>query len=306
LISGKPTAGQLDAIKRGQANLIFATPNFIDPVLPEFKRLGLVVVEERSSFGTITAESFAQGKAYADFMVVTSVPVPPTLSFTVFSDMDISVIDAELRTVDCIVAQPHERDAVYDALRDILKSGKQAYVVFPMRDGVDVIDRQRGEVLASAMAQEAFPGHKVALFHGSMNREERFKVFDDFLHRKIDVLIATTAIEDAPEVDNAAAVMIENADHFNLVRLYRLRGHVSGEDDEAKCFFVLSKEPSKAGVKLVEFVAKEADAFSLAERDREERGDAALLGDKLGALPQFKWADMGVDREMLLKARRTV
>jgi ATP-dependent DNA helicase RecG len=306
LITGRPSAGQLDAIKRGQANVIVATPEFLDPVVPEFKRLGLVVTEERSQFGNITPERFSGGKAFPDFLVVTSVPVPPSLAFTVFSDVDISVIASENTHVECIVAQPHERDDVYSGLREILESGKQAYVVFPMRDGQDVIDRKRGEILASAMAQEAFPGHKVALFHGSMNREERFQVFHDFLHRKVDVLIATTAIEDAPEVDNAAGVMVENADHFDLVRLYRLRGQVAGDDEDAKCFFVLSKEPSAAGAKLVEFVANETDAFSLAEKDREQRGDAALIGEKVGGLPEFKWADMGTDREVLVKARRTV
>ena len=49
--------------------------------------------------------------------------------------------------------------------------------------------------MANAMAQEAFPGHTVGLFHGAMNREERSRVYEDFLHRKIDVLISTTAID---------------------------------------------------------------------------------------------------------------
>ena len=156
------------------------------------------------------------------------------------------------------------------------------------------------------MAQEAFPGHTVGLFHGAMNREERSRVYEDFLHRKIDVLISTTAIEDAPEIDNAAGMMVENADHFDLIRLYRLRGHLVNRSEDSKCFFVLSKEPSEAGAKLVEFVAKDADPFTLAERDREIRGDEALLGERKGDLPQFRWADLGRDRKLLLKARRAV
>jgi ATP-dependent DNA helicase RecG len=306
LVTGTPTAGQRDAIKRGQASVIFATPEFYEESLPEFKRLGLVVVEERSSFGTVTGETFAQGKNHADFLVVTSVPVPPSLAFTVFSDVDITVIEDSAGPGDCSVAQPDERDQVYKAIRGMLEEGKQAYIVFPMRDGEDVIDRSRGDVLASAMAQEAFPGHNVALFHGSMNRDERFKVFDDFLHRKIDVLIATTAIEDAPEVDNAAGIMVENADHFDLVRLYRLRGHVSSDAEGPSCFFVLSKKPAEEAVQVVELVAKETDAFSLAEKDREARGDGALLGGRIEDLPQFKWADIGRDRDVLIRARRTV
>ena len=306
LVTGSPSAGQLDAIKRGQSSLIFVTPEFFNPVLPEFKKLGLVVVEERDEFGKIRCEDFHQGKLAPDFLLVTPVPLPPSLSFTVFSDMNITTIHQEEGAAQSEVAAPSERDSVYQGIQEILSSGRQAYIVFPMRDGADVIDRKRGEVLAGAMAQEAFPGHKVGLFHGSMNREERSRVYEDFLHRKIDVLISTTAIEDAPEIDNAAGMMVENADHFDLIRLYRLRGHLVNRNEDSKCFFVLSKEPSESGKKLVEFVARDADPFTLAERDREIRGDEALLGERKGDLPQFRWADLSRDRKLLHKARRVV
>jgi RecG-like helicase len=306
LITHTPTPGQLDALKRGQANMVFATHSLLESKLPQFNKLGLVVVEERSSFGVVSRDAFSHEKSSPDILVVTSVPIPSSLAFTIFADHDISVLSEGGGSIVSNVVAPADRDSVYVALGEAVKQGQQAYIVFPMRGGSDVIDREKARVLTSAMEQEAFPGAKVGLFHGSMTRDERTKVYEKFVHREIDVLVATTGIEDAPEIENASVMMVENADHYDLVRLYRLKGHVATGGDDASVYFVLSKKPSAEGVKLVEMVAKETDAFTLAERDRKVRGDKALLGEKASKLPDFNWADPALDRGVLIRARQVV
>jgi len=54
----------------------------------------------------------------------------------------------------------------------------------------------------------------------------------------------------------------------------------------------------------VELVAQEQDGFAIAEKDRQQRGDAALLGGRREELPNFQLADLTRDRPLLLKARR--
>jgi len=306
LITHSPTPGQLDALKRGQANMIFATHSLVKDKLPNFNKLGFVVVEERESFGVIAREVFAGEKSSPDVLVVTSVPIPSSLAFTIFADHDISVLGGGGGNVVSNVVAPEDRDTVYVALGEAVKRGQQAYIVFPMPGGSDLIDREKASVLISAMEQEAFPGAKVGLFHGSMTRDERTKVYEKFVHREIDILVATTGIEDAPEIENASVMMVENADHYDLVRLYRLKGHVATGGEDAFVHFVLSKKPSEEGERLVTMVSKEIDAFKLAERDRKVRGDKALLGDKAAKLPEFNWADSALDRDVLIRARQVV
>ena len=55
----------------------------------------------------------------------------------------------------------------------------------------------------------------------------------------------------------------------------------------------------------MERLCDEQDGFVVAEQDREERGDEALLGDRREELPSFPVADTFRDRELLLRARRS-
>ena len=134
--------------------------------------------------------------------------------------------------------------------------------------------------------------------------EERFQLFEDFQRRRVDVLVCTTTIEDAPEVENATAIMVDHADRYDLVRLHRLRGHVAQGRLPGTCEFVMTAQPSEEGQALVELVAQEQDGFAIAEKDRQQRGDAALLGGRREELPNFQLADLTRDRPLLLKARR--
>ena len=305
LVSGEPTAAQLDAIRRGEASCVFATHDLAKGGLPEFKKLGLVIVEERSHFGVLDRKDLAQKGIHPDLLVVTSVPIPASLAFTIFSDHDISVLhDSDRQIVQARVRTPDDREEAYAEIRERLAAGRQAYVCFPLLAGRDLLPLDRASQLVGALSAEAFPGYRLALYHGGMTWEERHRVFEDFRHRRLDVLVATTTIEDAPEVANATGMHVENADRYDLVRLHRLRGHVARGREPGICNFVFSSKPTEEGRRLVELLAREQDGFAVAEQDRLARGDDALLGHRKADLPSFQIAETARDRVLLLRARR--
>ena len=305
LISGKPNAAQLDALRRGEASCVFATHELAKGGLPEFKKLGLVIVEERSHFGVLDRKDLAQKGIHPDLLVVTSVPIPASLAFTIFSDHDISVLhDSDRQLVEARVRTPEGREEAYAQVRERLDAGRQGYVCFPLLEGRDLLPLDRARQLVAALSAEAFPGRTLALYHGGMTRDERQRVFDDFQRRRVDVLVATTNIEDAPEVANATAMHVENADRYDLVRLHRLRGHVARGREAGICNFVFSSKPGDEGRRLVELLAREQDGFAVAEQDRLARGDEALLGPRRADLPSFEVAETARDRVLLLRARR--
>ncbi len=296
---------QIDAIRRGASQVIFAPHSLADSPLPEFRKLGLVVVEERDNFGVIDRGNLAQRGVHPDLLVTTTVPIPTSLVFTVFQDYTLSIIDVPaVQQVETRVGSQEGRDAIYARVREQLESGRQAYVVFPLIEGRDLIGLTKARQLAQSLANEAFPGFRIATYHGAMPREERIRVFDDFQHRRIDLLLATTTIEDAPEVANATAMVIEYADRYDLVRLHRLRGYVSKGNFPGFCGLLLSESPRPEARELVDLVAREQDGYAIAERDRLNRGDEALLGELTRDVPSFTWADTARDRELLLRARR--
>lgn len=304
LVTGQPSLAQADAIRRGETHAIFATHALLED-FPEFKKLGLVIVEERDQFGVCDRAVLSQKGVNPDLLVVTSVPIPLSLTFTLFSDHDLSVLrEPQPQYVQTRVSGPDQRERVYQRVREELELGRQAYVVFPTKGEKDLLDLHSARQLTEALAKEAFPGARLALYHGNMGREERFRVFEDFQRRRIDVLVCTTTIEDAPEVANATAMMVDHADRYGLVRLHRLRGHVAQGRSAGHCEFVLTAQPSTEGKAVVDLVAAEQDGFAIAEKDREARGDAALLAGREDALPDFRFADPIRDRSLLLKARR--
>lgn len=290
---------QTDAIRRGEAHVVFGTQALIDEKV-EWKRLGLVIVEERDRYGTVGPQALASRSPRPDLLVMTTAPIPASLSLSVFGEFDMSVVPR--RATNLAMARVFgggERSQAYELVRQQVQAGHQAIVVFPVAGGRDLLGPDDARRFAEAMRTEFLPEARLAVYASAMSREERFRVFDDFAHRRVDLLVSTTFIEDAPAVDNATVMVVEHADKHSLVRLYRLRGHLR----HGTCAFVLGDQPADAGRKVVELAAQEHDGFHLAELDLQFRGADELLGERAVEAPQFAWADPPEDRALLLRAR---
>jgi len=299
-----PDHAQLDAVRRGEAQILFGTSQLLNGDIG-WKRLGLVVVEERGPYGTITPGSIRVKGPRPDLLVITRAPIPSSLACTVFGDFDVSIVPTvERPRVHTHVLSADRRAEAYTQVQGQLQSGRQAYVVFPVQEGRDLLSVADAMRMAKALQAEFFPASRLGVYCSAMSREERSRVYDDFQHRRIDVLVCTTFIEDAPPVPNAAAIVVEYADLHDLVRLHRLRVHVGYGNTSGLCCLVLSDAPAEGVREQVELVAGETDGFRLAEVDLQMRGAGALLGDRAAEMPEFQWADPPKDRELLLRARQ--
>jgi ATP-dependent DNA helicase RecG len=304
LVGDRVNHAQADAIRRGEAQIVFGTRALLEADMA-WKRLGLVVVEERGPYGTVTSGQLGGGKGpRPDLLVTTRVPIPSSLTFTVFGDLDVSVVR---RTVPprCVatVLPSTERQEAYRRVREAVAAGRQAFVVLPVRDGRDLLGYADAMRMAEALQSDLLEGTRIGVYSTDMTKEERSRAFDDFQHRRIDVLVCTTYIEDAPTVANATQILVEYADLHDAVRLHRLRGHVGFGNRTGASYFVLSDSPAPGSAERVERVAGEPDGFRLAELDLGARGAKALLGDRAAEMPEFHWAAPEVDRELLLRAR---
>ena len=127
-------------INRGDANLIIGTHALIEEKV-EFDRLGLVVVDEQHRFGVLQRFKLMKkpNQPEPDVLVMTATPIPRTLALSLYGDLDLSTLD-ELPPgrMPIVTKRVHgERsDEVWDFVRKQVALGRQAYIVYPVIEGL--------------------------------------------------------------------------------------------------------------------------------------------------------------------------
>ena len=111
-----------------------------------------------------------------------------------------------------------------------------------------------------------------------------------------DVLVSTTIIENAVDIQNANTIIINNAQNFGLSDLHQMRGRVGRSNKKAFCYFITSPYSSmtKEARKRIEAIEQHTElgsGFHIAMKDLEIRG----AGDLLGAEQSGFINDIGFD-----------
>lgn len=310
ILTGKMTAkdkGEVyNKLKNHDIDLIIGTHALIQDEV-EFAKLGLVIVDEQHRFGVLQRKQLkSKGKQiHPHFLVMTATPIPRTLAMTVYGDLEISVIDELPKgraPITTRVVGENKRGLVLGFVREQLKKGRQAYVVYPLVETSEKID------LKDAISQfekwkTDLPGFSIGLLHGRMKSEEKDKIMDDFRANKIQVLISTTVIEVGVDVPNATLMIIEHAERFGLSQLHQLRGRVGRGMHKSVCVLMMGKAVSYEARDRMNIMTETSDGFKIAEADLEFRGPGEFLGEKQSGLPGFKMANLIRDVELLKQAR---
>lgn len=131
----------LIALQNGEIDIVIGTHALFSKQV-QYKNLELAVIDEQHRFGVSQRESIiAKGRFSKDsfthtpdILMMSATPIPQTLALTVFGDLDVSTIKTMPQGRKAIItylsAMGHEKN-VYEAVRKELKSGHQAYFVYP-------------------------------------------------------------------------------------------------------------------------------------------------------------------------------
>ena len=312
LVTGKRTAAAraraLADLASGEAKIVIGTHALFQQQV-EFRRLGLVIVDEQHRFGVhqrllLREKGLASGR-YPHQLIMTATPIPRTLAMTAYADLDVSVID-ELppgRTPVKTVALPeNRRDEVVLRIRDACTQQRQAYWVCPLIEESDQLEAQAAEETASVLA-EALQELKVGLVHGRMSPKEKDAVMARFKEGSINLLVATTVIEVGVDVPNASLMVIENAERMGLAQLHQLRGRVGRGSAESTCVLLYRNPLTEVARERLAVMRATNDGFEISRRDLELRGPGELLGTKQTGLMQMRVADLVRDNDLLPKVQ---
>ena len=133
--------------------------------------------------------------------------------------------------------------------------------------------------------------NKVGLIHGALDKNDRDKVLDNFLKKKIDILVSTTVIEVGIDFPNANVIVIENSNKFGLSQLHQLRGRIGRGTQQGTCILLFKKNLSENAKKRIKILKSSNDGFLIAEEDMKLRGFGDVLGYQQSGIKNFKLAD---------------
>jgi ATP-dependent DNA helicase RecG len=291
-VKGAQRRSLLEKTEKNEIDILIGTHALIQPDVA-YGNLGLVVTDEQHRFGVRQRVSLSKKGRDPDILVMTATPIPRTLAFILYGDLDISVMDERppgRRPVITRATDAGGRDAAYRLMREELRAGHQAYVIAPLIEDTDD-PRLRSATGLFEELSAYFADRSVALIHGRMRQAEKDAVMDAFYAGETDVLVSTVLVEVGVNVPNATVMLIENAERFGLAQLHQLRGRVGRGPAQSYCIQVTEGESAEAAERARVMVSTD-DGFAIAEKDLELRGPGEFFGLRQHGIPQLRIANL--------------
>ena len=266
-----------DGLAAGTVDVVVGTHAILAKGI-EFKRLGLVVVDEEQRFGVTHKERLKALKADVHMLTLTATPIPRTLQMAMSGLRELSVIQTPPvdRLATRTYVMPWDPVVLREALLREHYRGGQSFLVTPkIADLPDIEEYLRKEV----------PEIRYVVAHGQMAPTEVEERMSAFYDRKFEVLVSTTIVESGLDIPSANTMIVNRADRFGLAQLYQLRGRVGRSKTRAYCYLVtpperMVTEAAEKRLKVLSDLDSLGAGFQLASHDLDIRGAGNLLGDE--------------------------
>jgi ATP-dependent DNA helicase RecG len=290
-------------IAGGDIRFIVGTHALIQDTV-DMSRLELVIIDEQHRFGVGQRKTLQTKAGHMPHVLsLTATPIPRSLALTLYGELDISILDAKPpgRTeIVTRIASPNSRPQLYTNIDAELTAGRQMFVVCPLISENDQFPAVSAEEMYDQLSKKDFKHRRVALLHGKMKAAEKNDIMQQFVDRKIDILVSTTVIEVGVDVPNASIMLIEAAERFGLAQIHQLRGRVGRGGYQGYCYLMMSD--SKAPGRRLRALESSTDGFKLAELDLQIRGPGAIYGTMQHGALDLRVASL-TDSKLIAAAR---
>ncbi|MFG6449710.1 transcription-repair coupling factor [Roseateles sp. BYS180W] len=274
--STKEIKAAMEGLADGSIDIVIGTHKLLSSDV-QFKRLGLLVIDEEHRFGVRHKEAMKALRAEVDVLTLTATPIPRTLGMALEGLRDLSVIATAPQrrlAIKTFVRNEHSSTIREAVLRE-LKRGGQVYF---LHNEVETIENRRQKL------EELVPEARIVVAHGQMPERELERVMREFVAGRHNVLLCSTIIETGIDVPSANTIVISRADKFGLAQLHQLRGRVGRSHHQAYAYLMvpdvqgLTKQAAQR-LEAIQAMEELGSGFYLAMHDLEIRGAGEVLGE---------------------------
>ncbi|PWC55889.1 transcription-repair coupling factor [Azospirillum sp. TSO22-1] len=277
MVTAKEQGKVKQELAEGTVDIVIGTHALLGKGL-EFKRLGMVIVDEEQHFGVKQKERLKELRTDVHVLTLTATPIPRTLQMALSGVRELTLIATP--PVDRLAVRtfvlPYDPVVIREAiLREHYRGGQTFYVCPRVEDLAKVAERVR----------ELVPEVKVVTAHGQMAASELEDVMTAFDEGKFEVLLATNIIESGIDIPSANTLIVHRADMFGLAQLYQIRGRVGRSKVRGYAYLTYAPGKPLSGtaqqrLHVIETLDSLGAGFQLASHDMDIRGAGNLLGEE--------------------------
>lgn len=267
----------LDDLATGKINVICGTHRLLSDDI-KFNDIGLLILDEEQRFGVKAKEKIKQMKNNVDVLTLSATPIPRTLSMSLMSIRDISIINTapvnRLPVKTYVLG--YNEEVVCNAINDEINRGGQVLVVYNNVEKLPAFANNLKQLLHNDKAV-------FDIAHGQMSEIALENAIKRLYDKETNVFVSTTLIENGIDLPKANTLIVIETDHLGLSQMYQLRGRVGRNNEQAYAYFTYPKnkvltEESTARLQAIAENTELGSGFKIAMRDLSIRGAGELLG----------------------------
>ncbi|MBI3337455.1 MAG: DEAD/DEAH box helicase [Candidatus Staskawiczbacteria bacterium] len=287
----------IEKIKGGNIDIVIGTHRVLSGDL-EFKNLQLLIIDDEQRFGVKQKEKLRKSKPSLDILSLSATPIPRTVYLALSSFKNISLIQTPPKGRMAIKTKilAYSQKIIKEAIKFELKRNGQVYF---LHNRVQTIEKAKENIKKLAAKglphayRQAGAGRqaKIGIIHGRMPEDQLIKIMDDFQKEKINVLVATTIIENGIDLPNVNTIIIEDSTKLGLSQAYQIKGRVGRSYTQGFAYLFYPPKSLTPLAKERLDALKEAEelgsGYKVALCDLEIRGAGNILGkEQSGSINQ--------------------
>ena len=179
-------------LANGNIDLLIGTHALFQKKI-NFKKLGLVVIDEQHKFGVKQRSDLAQkGGSNCDVLLMSATPIPRTMMMSLYGDMDVSKINEKplQRKKIITLSKPEKKmDEIWPFIKKQINGDNQVFWVCPLIEESAFLDYSSAKKKFE-LIHKKFPNN-VGLIHGALEKKDKENILNKFLKKEISILVST-------------------------------------------------------------------------------------------------------------------